>query len=305
MKSAFVLGIDIGGTNVRLGLVTEALDLSNFIQLKTDSVFQSNCPINDLASMIDNFIERYATNINITAISIGFPSTVDKEAKVVLSTPNIPTLQNIQVVDELHTRFKLPIYISRDVNFLMLYDIYQQKLDTLGVLLGFYFGTGIGNAIFIDGKPLKGKNGVTAELGHIPMGGDTSLCPCGSIGCLENHASGRYLVSLIQNEFKGTNISEIFTVHAKHPQVITFIENIAIAIALEVSLLDPEYIILGGGILQMKDFPKDLLEERIKDRTRKPLPSENLEIVYASAGQENGVIGASIYAFEQLSQERM
>jgi len=300
MNPVFVLGIDIGGTHVRLGLVTENHDLSNFTQLKTESVFKSNDPINDLSKMIDNYIEKYAANKQISAVSIGFPSTVDKEAKVVLSTPNIPALQNIQVVDELFERLKLPVYINRDVNFLMLFDIYQQKISTSGVLLGFYFGTGIGNAIFIDGKPLRGKNGVTAELGHIPMMGDNLPCPCGSIGCLENHASGRYLASLTKNELKGTEISEIFTVHAEHPKVITFIENIAIAVALEVSLLDPEYIILGGGILQMKDFPKSLLEERIKDRTRKPFPSENLEIGYACVGQENGVIGASIYAFQQL-----
>ena len=300
MKPVFVLGIDIGGTHVRLGLVTENHELSDFTQLKTESVFKSNDPIDDLSSMIDSYIDKYADDKHISAVSIGFPSTVDKDAKVVLSTPNIPTLQNVKVVDKLFEKLKLPVYINRDVNFLMLFDIYQQKKNTSGVLLGFYFGTGIGNAIFIDGKPLQGKNGVTAELGHIPMMGDNLLCPCGSIGCLENHASGRYLVGLIQNELNGTEVSEVFTVHAQHPQVINFIENIAIAVALEVSLLDPEYIILGGGILQMKDFPKSLLEARIKDRTRKPLPSENLEIVYASAGQENGVIGASIYAFGQL-----
>ena len=300
MKSIFILGIDIGGTHVRLGLVTKTLDLSNFAQLKTESVFKSNHPINDLSNMIDNYIEKYAPDKHITAISIGFPSTVDKESKVVLSTPNIPTLQNIHVVNELHARLKIPVYISRDVNFLMLSDIYYQKINTSGVLLGFYFGTGIGNAIFIDGKPLKGKNGVTAELGHIPMIQDNIPCTCGSFGCLENHASGRYLVSLSQNEFEGTEISEIFAKYATHPQVLKFIENIAIAVALEASLLDPEYIILGGGILQMKDFPKKLFEARIKDRTRKPLPSENLEIIYARVGQENGIIGAGIYAFGHL-----
>ena len=297
---SFVLGIDIGGTHVRLGLVTRAYDLFDFTQLKTDSVFKSNHPINDLSEMVDNYFKIYRGNKHVTAISIGFPSTIDKEAKVVLSTPNIPTLQNIKVVDELSKRVNLPIYINRDVNFLMLFDIYQQKLNTEGVLLGFYFGTGIGNSIFINGKPLKGKNGVTAELGHIPMIGDHSPCTCGNIGCLENHASGRYLMTLIENEFQETDISEIFTLHVNHPQVMTFIENMAIAIALEVSILDPEYIILGGGILQMKNFPKKILEKKIKNRSRKPLPSEKLEIVYANEGQENGVIGASIYAFQQL-----
>ena len=298
---SFVLGIDIGGTNVRLGLVRKTYGLSDFIQLKTESVFKSSDPIDDLSRIINDYLKTYGVNKHILAVSIGFPSTIDKDAKVVLSTPNIPSLQNIQVVDELFKRLNLPIYISRDVNLLMLFDIYQLKINAAGVLLGFYFGTGIGNAIFIDGLPLRGKNGVTAELGHIPMVNDHSLCTCGNIGCLENHASGRYLQTLVNNELKQTSISEIFTVHSQHPKVMNFIENMAIAVALEVSILDPECIILGGGVLQMKDFPKKIFIERIKDRTRKPLPSENLEIIYAPNGQINGIIGAGIYAFKLLN----
>jgi len=297
---AFVLGIDIGGTNVRLGLVNKEYHLSDFIQLKTESVFKSNDPVKDLSNTIHGYFKTYLESECIRVVSIGFPSTIDKTTKIVLSTPNISTLQHVQMVDELSKRLNIPIYINRDVNLLMLFDIHQQKINISDVLLGFYFGTGIGNTIFIDGKPLKGKNGVTAELGHIPMIQDKTRCTCGNIGCLENHASGKYLVELTQNELKGTDISEIFTIHAEHPKILEFIENMAIAVALEVSLLDPECIIIGGGILQMKDFPKFLFETRIKDRTRKPMPSENLEIIYAQDGQENGIIGAGIYALQQL-----
>ena len=297
---SFVLGIDIGGTHVRLGLVSETNELFGFRQLKTDVIFNSADPVDDLTHVIRNYLGQYEKNEPILAISIGFPSTIDKEAKVVLSTPNIPALQNIQMVDKLVEQLNLPVYMSRDVNFLMLFDLKQQKINSDGVLIGFYFGTGIGNAIFIDGRPLKGKNGIVAELGHIPVVNDHTPCPCGSFGCLENHASGRYLVDLIRHEFEGTAIADIFTCHGSHPKVKAFIENMAIAVALEVSLLDPDCIILGGGLLQMKDFPRALLEERIKDRARKPFPSGNLKIMYASEGQANGIIGANIYARRQL-----
>jgi len=297
---SFVLGIDIGGTHIRLGLVNKECQLFDFTQIKTNVVFKTNCPVDDLLGAINDYLGACGEHERVRAISIGFPSTIDKEVKTVLSTPNVPTLQNVRVVDELSEKLTIPIYLNRDVNFLMLFDIHQQKLNTDGVVLGFYFGTGIGNSIFIDGKPLRGKTGVTAELGHIPMVGDPLPCTCGSIGCLENHASGRHLMTLLENDFKGTDVSEIFTLHVAHPKVMTFIENMAIAIALEVSLLDPEYIVLGGGILQMKDFPKDRLEARIKERARKPFPSESLEIMYANEGQENGVIGAGLYAFQQL-----
>jgi len=294
-----VLGIDIGGTHVRLGLVSKTYELFNFTQLKTTSVFQSSSALTDLHQVISNYLNEYGMDQEVIAISIGFPSTIDKSGNVVLSTPNIASLQQVNVVEGLAERLKQPIYISRDVNYLMLFDIYEQELNTTGVLLGFYFGTGIGNAIFVDGKPLRGKNGVAAELGHIPVLGKTSLCTCGSIGCLENYASGRYLVSLVEQELKDIDVSEIFTIYGDHPKVVEFIENMATTIALEVTLLDPECILLGGGILQMEGFPKEFLESRIKARLRKPYPSDTLEVIYAKEGQENGVIGASIYAHQK------
>ena len=294
-----VLGIDIGGTHVRLGLVNKTYELTNFTQLKTAAVFQSSDALIDLHQMIAHYLSEYGLGQEITAISIGFPSTIDKSENVVLSTPNIASLQQVNVVEGLTERCQLPVYINRDVNYLMSFDIHQQKLDPSGVLVGFYFGTGIGNVIFIAGQPLRGKNGVAAELGHVPVLGKDSLCTCGSIGCLENYASGRYLVNLAQQELNGVDVSKIFTTYGDHPKVLEFIENMAITVALEVTLLDPEHLLLGGGILQMAGFPKVLLEERIKARTRKPYPSETLEVIYAKEGQENGVIGAGIYAYQQ------
>lgn len=295
----FILGIDIGGTHIRLGLVAKKDHLTHFQQLKTDTVFTSSDPIKDLATMINSYLDKTNSRQHVIAVAIGFPSTVDKSSKIVLSTPNIPTLQNINIVDGLAMETGFPVYIGRDVHFLMVFDLYKQQLSTSGVILGFYFGTGIGNAIFIDGKPLRGKNGVAAELGHVPIIHDDSVCTCGNVGCVENYASGRYLAKLALEEFPDCDISDLFTFHGNHHKITTFIENMAIVIATEVNLLDPEYIILGGGILQMKNFPKTTLEAKIKEKSRKPVPSENLDIYYAQTGQENGVIGAAIHAFKQ------
>ena len=66
------------------------------------------------------------------------------------------------------------------------------------IISGFYFGTGIGNAIFINGHPLTGKNGTAGELGHIPSDGSTKVCGCGNVGCMESLAGGKYLAELVK-----------------------------------------------------------------------------------------------------------
>lgn len=294
----YILGIDIGGTRLRLGLVNKDYKLSKFEEQSAQVLFDTDDPVLVLSEVICDYLSRQQAKVQ--AVAIGFPSSIDKTQTVILSTPNIPSLQGIPIVSLLSKLIGTPIYINRDVNYLMYHDIACLKLSQTGVQLGFYFGTGIGNAIFINGEPLKGKTGVTAELGHIPVIGCDRYCGCGNIGCLENHVSGWRLQQLRERYFSDCPIADVFSQHKAHQVLKEFVENMAIAIALEASLLDPEYIILGGGIIQMNDFPKTYLEKRITSRTRQPLPANSLQFIYATDGQANGVIGAGISGFEQL-----
>lgn len=296
----YVLGMDIGGTNVRLGLIDPSYAICQFTRISTKNIFNDGHPVKNLFSIIHQYLQENKVILDIACLSIGFPSTIDKQCKTILSTPNIAVLQNVPVVSLLSAEIDLPVYINRDVNFLMLYDIYIHQLPLAGTIIGCYFGTGLGNAILINGTILSGRNGVAGELGHIPVFNDSALCACGNTGCLETHSSGKYLAQLAKKEFPDTPVSRIFTDHGSHPKILQFIDYLAAAVAVEATIFDPEYIILGGGVIQMPDFPKQLLEKRIKDRTRKPLPSDNLRFIYSHESQANGVIGAGIYAYQLM-----
>jgi allose kinase len=168
------------------------------------------------------------------------------------------------------------------------------------IILGFYIGTGLGNAIYINNEILLGKHGVAGELGHIPILGNKKKCSCGNEGCIEAITAGRYLEELCQTRFAGTPIQDIYINHADTPEIREQVEYLSIPIATEINIFDPHYIILGGGILQMEGFPKDMLEEFIIKHSRKPYPAEGLSILYALTEQENGIIGAGIYGFHML-----
>jgi len=296
----YVIGIDIGGTNLRMGMVTQDGELSHFIK-KSSSVLSTGQAVDALEEQISAYIDQFDARNQVNAIAIGIPSIVSKDKKVLYSTPNLDGFNNINIPDPLSERLGVPVFIDRDVNFLLLNDIRQCKLDESKTILGFYVGTGLGNAICIEGKFLSGKNGVAGELGHIPMYGLTQKCTCGNIGCSEVLCSGRHLEELVKTNFPGTEISNVFTLHGDDEIITRFVTDLAIPIATEINILDPDYIVIGGGVISMCDFPKEKLIQAIYQCARKPYPAENLQIVFSKHTPQSGVLGSADYAYSKLA----
>lgn len=303
MDKKFVLGIEIGGTFIRTGLVNRSFESFEFSKEKTSVLFEHKTIQDGLRFFIENYLNQHFLGQFPTAISVGFPSSVDKTRRIVMSTPNIKGLDNLPVADILEEAFNIPTFVNRDVNFLVLYDMYTNRLEHNSIVLGFYIGTGFGNAISINGKLLLGKNGAAAELGHIPAFGQNQPCGCGNRGCIEHYASGTYLIQLQQELFPDTDIKDMFLYHRETPELTTFVDYLSLPIATEINIFDPDYIIIGGGIPQMNCFPIDLLEQMVRRHTRKPYPEKNLNIRYSVPQPENGVIGAGIYGFKRLEDK--
>ncbi len=295
----FVLGIDIGGTNLRLGLVDKNGNQTGFEKINTLGVLKNKDNIiEELASVIKEYSKRHLGDNKIIAISIGFPSTINRDRTIVVQTPNIPAIKDeLEVVKELSKALDVKVYINRDVNMLLLFDLWDLNLDKKECVCGIYFGTGIGYSIFKDGRMIVGKNGVAAELGHLPVYGNELKCNCGNIGCIETLVSGIALERIRQTYFKETKIEDLFTLHKNEKHLIDFVKGIAGVVAGQLNIFDPDAMVLGGGILQMKDFPKNLLEDTISEYCRKPYPEKNMNLCWAKESQENGSIGAGLYGW--------
>lgn len=301
-ENTYVVGVDIGGTNIRIGLVDYKYNVTNFVLESSNQIIDDD--MNEESKKLIKFIKKYIDNqnknIKIIALSIGFPSTIDRERKKILSTPNIKGFENLEIVSEIELNLGIKTFINKDVNMLILFDMFEEKILDRGITAGFYLGTGLGNAICIDGKFLLGKNGAAAEIGHIPSRNNYEICGCGNIGCVETFASGKNLKKICKNELKNVFIGDVFKLYKDNPLIKDFIRGVAIPIATEINILDPDYIILGGGVIHMDEFPKKLLEKNIREYTRKPYPESNLEFKYSKKGQKNGVIGAGIYAYREM-----
>lgn len=287
-----IVGIDIGGTNFRIGALDEDNNVHSFSKIYVQDVLKSKDVLLDIANIIrDNF-----SDIKIDAIAIGVPGTLDVERKRIVQVPNVEGMNDLDAVDYLENEFQVPVYLEKDVNMLINYDIYNNKIDTKGIICAIYYGTGIGNAIMIDGKVLIGKNGAAGEIGHIPVDNCNEICGCGNVGCIEAVAGGKYLKKLCDEYFKDCHISNIFVEHKDDEKIIEFIDRMAIALATEINIINPNRIIIGGGIINMNGFPIDLYNEQLKKHVRKPYPLNDLDIIYTKDDEKAGVIGSCLYA---------
>ncbi|MDR1559395.1 MAG: allose kinase [Clostridiales bacterium] len=298
---ACIIGVDIGGTNIRIGAVADDNSIIKEARASSDTIEGAGA-----SEKLKDFIRGFICGLgeSIEAISIGFPSILNRSRTVALSTPNLDGFDNMSVKAEYEKEFGIPVVIEKDACMLIYNDMEKFHIKRQGIIVGCYFGTGIGNIILCDGKPLVGFDGVAGELGHIPVMGKSDACGCGLYGCLELYASGKALERIRATKFPQTPIRNVFKEHAGCPEITEFIDNMSIAISTEINILNPFCIVLGGGVIAMKGFPYEKLLERVQARTRKPLPACSLNIIKSdTANVFNGVTGAAIFAREYLWEE--
>lgn len=300
-----VVGIDVGGTNFRIGAVTAENIVYSFRKVPVSSIFKSEDSLKDFGEYLinDYFFELKEKGINPIALSAGIPATIDKERKRILQSPNIP-FQNVDFVDVLTDKLGIPVFMDKDAVMALSFDKEKYKIPDCEVLLGIYVGTGIANVVQIDGKYLTGKHGTACELSHIPVDGSEFVCGCGNTGCMENVGGGKYLAYLCREVFTDTDISKIFIEKKEDPLLNQYVDRVAQAITAELNIFDPDYLLLGGGVLAMEGFPKAYLIERIHSRTRKPFPERDLEntMIFTADEKDKSVIGAAILARKRMGE---
>ena len=295
-----ILGLDVGGTNFRMGLVDANLRVRELEVVPSASVCSAGDTPRAIARLIQDYCARKLGRAMPRLVSAGFPSVVDGARRRLFSSTNFPGLDGVDIVSVLERELHVPVCIEHDAYFLLACDIWKLKLPTEGVVLGFYFGTGMGNAMFLSGLPYVGKNGAACEVGHMPMGQSAEVCSCGNTGCVEMHCCGKALERLAQRHFPGTPIGRVFAEHANTPVLREFVRCMAVPVATEVNVLDPAAVVLGGGIVAMEGFPREALFAEILAHTRKPYPAANLDIRFTDGAVENGIIGAALEGARRL-----
>lgn len=298
MDEKFFLCVEIGGTNLRYGVVTKDYTLKQFDKIPSQGLSDARDKGEYLKQLLDPVLEENGGVSNFMCISLSLASLMNR-GKICYNSPNIQGFDNLPLKAILENLWGLPVIMERDVNTSLLYDLWKNHMGQEGIVIGVYIGTGLGNAMSIDGKVYKGYTGSSCELGHIPVDGLEKMCGCGKKGCIELRACGKVLAEIAREHYK-CQVSDIFVKYGDQPDVLDVVRMCALATATEVTILDPVCVVLGGGLTQMPGFPMEYFIRNVKENLRTPEPRASLRIVPASPDAEAGVIGAALNAYTAL-----
>ena len=289
---------DIGGTKIALGHLVAGIPAST-----NSSVLTERLRVADPMAALEQIILEYTTehNLELDAVVLGVPVSLDRDMDTVLSSPNITQLEGFKLATTLESRLGKPVRLERDIVLLLLGEQHSGAAQGSSSTVGVFLGTGVGGGFLIAGKPYRGFS-VGMELGHIPIHGHGKVCVCGNTDCLEAYACGHTLNAL-SSQF-GIPVSEIFSSRINNQELEKalneFMRDQAFAIATAINLIDPEVCVIGGGIPLMPDFPKDAFKQLILEHLRRPYPREVVKLAWAELGSRATLYGALAVLEERL-----
>lgn len=292
------LCVEIGGTNLRYGVTDDKYRLLEFDKFPSAGLSDAEDKGEYLENLVNPLIKKYGKEA-FHCLTLSLASLMDRERTICYSSPNIKGFDNLPLKAILEERFGLPVFMERDVNTSLLYELWKNGLGKEGITIGVFIGTGLGNAMCIDGKVYIGSTGSSCELGHIPVPGLEEMCGCGKEGCIELKACGKVLAR-IADEHYGCPVSQIFLKYGDRKDVLDVVKMCALATATEVTILDPVCVILGGGVTEIPGFPMEFFRKTVAENLRIPNPRASLRIISATGDPQAGVVGAAIHAGNQL-----
>jgi allose kinase len=290
MNDSVLLMVDIGGTHLRLCATRANVAFS--IKTFPTAHIRNTSALTALMEIITDYLDETIGH-HPDGIILGIPGTLARDLSHAVVVPNVPELENAALQTFLASHFECLVYLERDANMILMGEWLQGVGMGAYSALGVFLGTGIGSAFLVEGRPARGFSGGAMELGHITLRETGQRCVCGKLDCLETHASGQVLTSLAQQS--KIPITDLFTVGFQQADIQTalmkYLQDNAKAIAMAIQLLDPEVVIMGGGIPQMPGFPKDLFMQSIMTYLKHPSPAEYVALKWSSLHEMAFVYG--------------
>lgn len=318
----FYIGIDLGGTNIKIGLLNPDLTVQAKLKVPTESETDSQTVMaNLIAGVKQLLVETQTGSDQIKAIGVGVPGQMDIERGLSIFSPNFSHWDNVPVVRLIEDQFHVPTYMDNDVR-VNLYGEWQLgagkgEQDVLMVTLG----TGLGAAMITNGQMMYGKSNSAAELGHLNMYRHGRPCACGSSGCLGRYVSARGMVKTVQehlaagetsvisdwtqgDETKITArmISEAYDQGDQLAQTVMQEtgEILGYGLSSAINLYNPERIIIGGGVAAAGERLLGPTKEVIAGHALK-VAREICDIVPAQLGPWAGMVGAGVHAKQKVT----
>ncbi|HEM5173499.1 TPA: ROK family glucokinase [Streptococcus suis] len=310
-----IIGIDLGGTSVKLAILTTEGEIQEKWSIKTNILDDGSHIVPDIIDSIKQRFETHGlTKDDFLGVGMGSPGVVDSEAGTVIGAYNLnwKTLQLVK--EQFETALGLPFFIDNDANVAALGEQWVGAGNNNPNVVFMTLGTGVGGGVIAAGNLIRGVKGAGGELGHITVDFDEPFaCTCGKKGCLETVASATGIVNLSRryaDQYAGdaklkqmiddgqdVTAKDVFDLAKEGDDLALivyrhFSEYLGVACANIAAVLNPAYIVLGGGVSAAGEFLLDGVRKVFVENSF-PQIKESTQIVLATRGNDAGVLGAA------------
>ena len=296
------IGVDVGGSHVGIGIVNATGNLllkkEKDYDKKQDDM--SNIVLNTIIEILKEIIQENNINLEeIESIGIAFPGTVSETS--VIKAENLG-IENYEVVKKIQKEFNVPIYLENDAKCAAIAEKELGSLKKYEDSVFLIVGTGIGGAVFLDGKLLKPKRFSGFEVGHMVINKNGIECNCGRKGCFETYCSMRRLKEKISKEFDlntidGIKIREFIEQNQENDKLDKildeYIQDLQIGIANLINIFEPQAISIGGSFGHYEILLKRL-QDKINEKTELYNKEQIPKILTADLKNDAGIIGAAM-----------
>lgn len=323
MGNQWIVGVDLGGTTTKIAFISMDGQILHKWEIPTDNTNEGQNITLNIAKSIDGKLNELGQSREVLAgVGMGAPGPVNYETGVILNAVNLGWKDNFPLQSSLESATNLPAAIENDANCAALGEMWQGAGNGAKDLVFVTLGTGVGGGVVANGNIVQGVNGAGGEIGHItaiPVGG--SPCNCGKTGCLETVASATGIVRLALKELaeSGTD-GQLAQVYAKENKISAkdvfdaaragdalagkVLQEVAFHLGLVLShlgnTLNPEKIVLGGGVSKAGDILVDAVQENF-DRYAFSSVRNSTKLAVATLGNDAGVLGAAWLIKNKLS----
>jgi len=308
-----VIGVDIGGTKMAAARVSSGGSLAGDIHAVASSGQSEEGLVDALLGLLNAEIRR---NGPPQAVGLGCAGTVHRKSGVVVVSPNLP-LRGTSLVSLVEDALDLPTFLDNDANVAALAEARVGAGIGAQHMLMVTLGTGVGGGLVLDGEVYRGASGAAGEVGHMVVKAGGEECRCGSKGCLEAYASGTALERIAGNlvregedgpmaallqrgELDGLSVGRL----AKEgdPGALRAVREVGwwlgVGLAGMANLLEPEIIVIGGGLVELGDILLDPAREVVQEEALSPV-REGVDVRCARLGADAGILGAGLMAWEE------
>jgi glucokinase len=317
-KAEYVVGVDLGGTKILSGVFNHSLESAGVTKLSTKSQRGVDKVIERIARCVqDSVDEADLTMKQVAGLGIGAPGAVDFGSGTVIFAPNLEGWKEVPLKKELEKQLGVPVFVENDCNIAAL-GVYVSELKSKPKsMVGIFVGTGIGGGIIINGDLYSGFGHTAGEIGHMVIDVNGPKCGCGNKGCFEALASRTaifqqikagikdnqktILTEMLGNDLDDLRSGDLRKAIRRGDKFVDRIvegaaEYIGIATANLVNILNPEVIVLGGGVMEaLADEMMSVIVETATDYAM-PGAMKGVEIVASKLGDSAGITGAAVLA---------